>query len=100
MKKFVILVASIGLLSQGKGQSVTQSLQDTLLGMYNSNNYLGFYNLGSAEWKLHHDTSGVAGWLGWMHGQTGQLSSSSLVSDTGKFKLIRWNGERKVTAFM
>src|SRR5580704_3121949 len=100
MKKMAVLFISVALFGHGRAQSPSQSLQDTLLRMYNSNNYTGIYNLGSTEWKLRHDTACLAGWLGWMHGQTGRLLSSSLVSDAGKFIFFRWNGERKVTAFM
>jgi CubicO group peptidase (beta-lactamase class C family) len=100
MRKLFIFFLSLALIGKSNSQSQNQSLQDTLLKLYNENNYAGFYNLGSADWKNHHDTTGISGWLSWMHGQTGQLSSSTLISDTGRFHLIRWNGEQKVTGFM
>jgi D-alanyl-D-alanine-carboxypeptidase/D-alanyl-D-alanine-endopeptidase len=100
MKKMMILIIGLITFGQSQGQTINQSLQDSLMGMYNNGNYQGFYNLGSAEWKSNHKPDGIAGWLSWMRSQTGQLNSSSYVRDTGKYQLIRWERERKVTGFM
>jgi D-alanyl-D-alanine-carboxypeptidase/D-alanyl-D-alanine-endopeptidase len=100
LKRIACLFLGLALIGKSDCQSLNLSVQDTLLRLYNDNNYRGIYNLGSPEWKSRHDTAGVSGWLNWMHGQTGQILSSTIVSDTGKFHVIRWNGERKVTGFM
>jgi CubicO group peptidase (beta-lactamase class C family) len=100
MRKIALFIAALICLNESQAQSSTKSLQDSLLFLYNTNNYQGIYDAGSSEWKKTHDLKGLSGWLDWMHGQTGQLTSSSFVRDTGKYQLIRWEGERKVTGFM
>ncbi|HEY4325640.1 MAG TPA: serine hydrolase domain-containing protein [Mucilaginibacter sp.] len=100
MKKIVLFFAALICFNESRAQSSGKSLQDNFMSLYNANNYQGIYNLGSLEWKKNHDLKGLTGWLDWMHGQTGQLISSSFVRDTGKYQLIRWEGEHKVTGFM
>jgi len=100
MKKITFLFWFLVVFGQMKGQTSNQSLQDNLVRLYNNSDYQGFYNLGSSEWKLCHDYTNIIGWLKWMHNQTGNLSSWKLMNDTGKYQLIRWEGEHKVTGFM
>src|SRR5258706_4214227 len=94
---FFIFITGFNTKAQSK---YNQALQDSILTYYNTNNYQQWYNLGSDEWKKTHSLNDVTGWLSWMHRQTGDLYSASLISDTGKFQLIRWDGAIKTTGFM
>ncbi len=97
----ILLILCFGLLSssQGQGQFSSKSIPDDVVRLYNSTNFQNIYDLGTAEWKDRHKPGDIAGWLTWMHGQTGRIISSALVTNTGKSQFIRWNGERKVTGF-
>jgi CubicO group peptidase (beta-lactamase class C family) len=96
----LLLLLGISFTARAQNNMYNQVLQDSLVKYYNTNNFQQWYNLGSDEWKNTHSLNDITGWLSWMHSQTGNLQSASLINDTGKFQLIRWDGDVKTTAFM
>lgn len=98
--KLSLSLAMLLFLGGSYGQSFDKALLDSLASYYNTENYFGFYNLGTAEWKSTHTLDGIKGWLSWMRGQTGRLDSIAYVRENGKYQLIRWDGKQKVTGFL
>src|SRR3569833_243999 len=97
MKKLLLLVLTC--FYGAYAHSQTDTLLKKLVYDYNHDQVQPFYDLGSEAWKSKNKPDGIAGWLHWMHGRTGDITTASYVRKEGGFEIIRWEGEHLVVAF-
>jgi CubicO group peptidase (beta-lactamase class C family) len=100
MKELLLAFLWLTLYHHLFGQSSTSGLQDSLVARFNRNDFQGFYDLGSSDWKQNNKSDGIIGWLGYIKGQTGNVRSSVLSLDSGKTTYYKWDTRKKILSFV
>ena len=90
----------LGQTSAHAQQTSAHTLQDSLVARFNRNDFQGFYDLGSPDWKLNNKPDGIIGWLGYIKQQTGDIKRSELYIDSGKTQYYEWDTRKKMTSFI
>src|SRR5579863_91443 len=100
MKKLLWALLCLTQYSNLSAQIPAHALQDSLVARFNRNDFQGFYDLGSQDWKNNNKPDGIIGWLGYIKEQTGDIKRSVLDIDSGKTQYYKWDARKKMTGFV